>query len=60
VTLTNDTVESNKAEWSGSGPSSGGGIYIATAASVSLDTYTVNHTINNTAFTDPDIYGTYS
>jgi hypothetical protein len=59
VTLTNDSVASNAADGLSGGPSSGAGIYIATAASVSLDTYTVSHTINNTASTDSDIYGTY-
>jgi len=37
----------------------GGGIYIASAASVSLDSFTVAHTINNTARIDPNIDGTY-
>jgi hypothetical protein len=58
VTLTNDTVESNLAGY-------GGGIYIASAATVYLDSFTVANTINNTDSTGTNgstanIDGTYS
>jgi hypothetical protein len=43
ATLCNDTIESNSA-LSGDG----GGIYIASGATVSIDSFTVAHTINNT------------
>jgi hypothetical protein len=59
VTLSNDSVASNTAMVPNGPGGSGGGIYIATAATVHLDSYTVSHTINNTAGTDPDIDGTY-
>jgi hypothetical protein len=55
VSLSNDTVASNTAPYG-----SGGGLYIATAATVSLDTFTVNHTTNNTAGVSPDIAGSYT
>jgi hypothetical protein len=37
----------------------GGGIYIASGATVYLDSYTVTNTTNNTGAIDPDIDGTY-
>ena len=52
VTLTDCTVQSNTAAY-------GGGIYIASLATVSIDPFTVAHVINNTAATDPNIDGTY-
>ncbi len=52
VTLTNDTIESNLATDSGfsSGPFAGygGGILMVAGAAVSLDSFTVANTINNT------------
>jgi hypothetical protein len=45
ATLCNDTVESNS---HGPGPSEGGGIYIASGATVYIDSFTVANTINNT------------
>jgi hypothetical protein len=64
VTLCNDTVESNTADDTGGGMnigvrSYGGGIYIASGATVYIDSFTVAHTINNTAFAAPNIDGTY-
>jgi hypothetical protein len=53
VTLSNDTVESNSAS------TAGGGIYIASLATVFIDPFTLAHVINNTASTDPNIDGTY-
>jgi hypothetical protein len=53
VTLSNDTVESNSAS------SAGGGIYIASLATVYIDPFTLAHVINNTAAIDPNIDGTY-
>jgi hypothetical protein len=39
----------------------GGGLYILPAASVCLDTATLNQIINNTTSTgDPNIHGSYS
>jgi len=53
VTLTNCTVASNTAN------GYGGGIYIASGATVYIDPFTLAHVINNTAATDPNIDGTY-
>jgi hypothetical protein len=39
--------------------SSGGGIYIATAATVYVDPFTLAHVIDNSASTDPNIDGKY-
>jgi hypothetical protein len=66
-TLTNDTVTGNDASGGGStftGQGYGGGIEIASAASVSLDSFTVNNTNNNYMFNSvaggtSNIYGTY-
>jgi hypothetical protein len=49
---------SNTAQGSAS-VSGGGGIFIATVATVYLDAFTVAHTINNIAPIDPDIDATY-
>jgi hypothetical protein len=54
------TVTSNLAEAGYGGGGAGGGLYIATAAAVSLDTFTLNHTTNNTAGVSPDIAGSYT
>jgi len=53
VTLVNDTVTANTAVYAG------GGIYIASGATVYIDAFTLAHVINNTAPTDPNIDGTY-
>ena len=53
VALTNCTVQANAAA------GSGGGVYIASGASVYLDSFTVANTSNNTAGVDPNIDGTY-
>jgi hypothetical protein len=68
LTLRNTTVQNNKASGGlkgGGGASAGlgegGGIYIASAASVSQDSFTLAHVLNNTASTVyPNIYGSYS
>jgi hypothetical protein len=57
VSLRNDTVTGNQAPPS---LSAGGGLFIAAAATMSLDSFTVNHTSNNTAAAYPDIYGSYT
>jgi len=44
ATLSNDTVESNRAGYYGAG----GGIYIASGATVYIDSFTVTNTIDNT------------
>jgi hypothetical protein len=54
--ITSDTVESNVASGA---YSYAGGIYIATAATVSVDPFTLAHVINNTAAIDPNIDGSY-
>jgi hypothetical protein len=56
VTLASDTVESDVASGT---YSSAGGIYIATAATVYVDPFTLAHVINNTAAIDPNIDGSY-
>ncbi len=56
VILASDTVESNVAS---PVSSFGGGIYIASAATVCVDSFTLAHLIDNTASTDPNIDGTY-
>jgi hypothetical protein len=41
----------------------GGGIYMASAATVYLDTYTLYHTVNNTGFSPSattDMHGSYT
>ncbi len=52
VTFTNCTVQSNTATY-------GGGIYIASLATVYIDPFTRAHVIDNTASIDPNIDGTY-
>jgi hypothetical protein len=68
VTLRNTTVQNNKTtgglRGGGGGASDGlgegGGLYIASAASVSLDSFTLANVRNNTASTAyPNIYGSY-
>jgi hypothetical protein len=56
VSLRNDTVAGNQAVLY----SAGGGLFIATGATVSLDSFTLKHTSNNTADAYPDIYGSYT
>jgi hypothetical protein len=56
VNLSSDTIENNTA---GGSDGYGGGMYITTQATVSLDSYTLANTINNSASVDPNIYGTY-
>jgi hypothetical protein len=53
ITLYSCTISSNTAQ------SAGGGIYIASRATVYFDSYTVTNTTNNTAAIDPNIDGTY-
>ena len=53
VTLTNCTVQANAAA------GSGGGVYIASGATVYLDSFTVADTADNTASIDPNIDGKY-
>jgi hypothetical protein len=49
ATLCNDTIESNSALFESNGRNgTAGGIYIATGATVYIDSFTVAHTINNT------------
>ena len=52
VTLTNDVVENNTAGWEDWGGfweyAHGGGIYIASGATVSIDSFTQTYTFNNT------------
>lgn len=55
VTLKGDTVQHNSANTYGNG----GGIYILSGATVHLDSFTVANTINNMAYVDPNIDGTY-
>jgi hypothetical protein len=65
VTLTNDTLSSNSAEGGDgygngnryTGGADGGGLFICSAATVYLDTYTLKHTKNNKP---GDIYGSYT
>jgi hypothetical protein len=61
VTLCGDTVESNTAQDGAgiiTGPTSyGGGLYIATGATVYIDALT--QVINNTADADPNVDGSY-
>jgi hypothetical protein len=66
VTLVQDAVTGNRADGGARGPrgnkglGEGGGLYIASAATVSLDAYTVADVFNNTASTSHhDIYGPY-
>jgi hypothetical protein len=53
VTLTNDVVENNTAGWHDTWGNSweyahGGGIYVASGATFSIDSYTLTYTFNNT------------
>jgi hypothetical protein len=57
VTLTNDTIIYNTAV--GVNISEGGGIYIASGATVDLDSFTLAHTAKNGARFGNNIYGTY-
>jgi len=62
LTLGNDTVTGNTAQGSGVYPGlgEGGGLYIAAAATVYLDAFTLANTVNNTASTsNNDIFGSY-
>jgi hypothetical protein len=61
VNLSSDTIEQNTAGAAAGGSyyGYGGGIYINVSATLSLDSYTLANTINNTAGTGPNIYGTY-
>jgi hypothetical protein len=54
VHMSNDTVEFNKASYG-----QGGGLYIDPLGTVCLDTYTVDHIINNTASSHRNIFGKY-
>jgi hypothetical protein len=62
VTLRNDTVTGNAALSRGPGSrGEGGGLYIATSASVCLDAFTLAHVSHNSASTSyPDIFGSYT
>jgi hypothetical protein len=65
LSLTSDTVSSNSAQRSivvgqVAGVGAGGGLYIASGATVDIDAFTLAHFMNNTASTsDPEIHGTY-
>jgi hypothetical protein len=71
VTLSNDTVEGNSCQYgyqndlsAGHGVASGGGIVIAQGATVSIDAFTLGHTINNALLPSsqrnpPQIVGKY-
>ena len=69
VTLTNDTIEYNWAAGTGvngafepapTPAGHGGGIFISSGASVSIDPFTLAHTILNTSFRNINIDGTYT
>ena len=61
VTLRNDIVTGNSALQGAGATGEGGGLSIATAASVSLDAFTQANVINNTASTAyPNIDGSYT
>ncbi len=62
VVLTTTTVNNNGAipgEDSRQATSNGGGLFIANAATVDIDAFTLANTINNSALIDPNIDGTY-
>jgi hypothetical protein len=68
VSLTSSTVSRNTAiggaggeglPYGTPGAGEGGGVYIASGATVYLDSFTVKNTKNNTASIDPNIDGTY-
>ena len=65
LSLTSDTVSSNSARRSivvgqVAGVGEGGGLYIASGATVDIDAFTLSHVINNTATNNGNnIYGTY-
>ena len=63
LSLISDTVSSNSARGSRLGRQTvglGGGLYIASGATVDIDAFTLAHFVNNTASTsNPNIYGTY-
>jgi hypothetical protein len=67
VTITSSSITSNSAQGGAGGQREGhkgqgvgGGIYIAPAATVGLDAFTVDHVKHNRASTsDPNIYGSY-
>jgi hypothetical protein len=61
VTITTSTVSQNdaSANWQ-PGTSGGGGLYIASAATVYLDAFTAANILNNTALTNPNIDGQYT
>jgi hypothetical protein len=54
VTLTDDTIEFN------SDNAKGAGLFILGGGIAYLDAYTVQHTIENTAPVEPNIYGSYT
>jgi hypothetical protein len=66
VSLSSDTVQSNAAQggfdyWGvAQAGGYGGGLYIQYLATVSLDSFTVAHIINNTADFGPNIWGSYT
>ncbi len=53
ISMVNDTVQSNSAN------NTGGGLYIVSKAKVCLDAYTLANVIGNTAFSYPNIDGSY-
>jgi hypothetical protein len=62
VVLTTTTVNNNSAvpgDGSSQATSYGGGLFIANAATVDIDAFTLANVINNTAVIDPNIDGTY-
>ena len=62
VVLTTTTVNTNNAipgAGSSQASSYGGGLFIAIAATVDIDAFTLANVINNTAVIDPNIDGTY-
>ena len=69
VTLTNDTIEYNTAAGIGQNGAfepiptlvgHGGGVFVASGASVSIDSFTLAHTILNKSFRNINIDGTYT
>jgi len=69
VTLTNDSIQGNYvdniqntdgAAFGNPYQGYGGGIYIASGATVYIDSFTVNHTVNNGADVGANIWGPYT
>jgi hypothetical protein len=59
VVLTTTTVNINSVVASGRSSGHGGGLFIASAATVELDAFTLANVIDNTAPLDPNVDGTY-